>query len=99
MAEGLGITDEAEIVKIGEELLDGLYGTYPGIADYVDTATGMLLEGWEEGIAEAANPWAELFEAAKLEDALKAAKRDMAALEDSSLVPSGMSARAQSSAY
>lgn len=85
MAEGLGITDEAEIVKIGEELLDGLYGTYPGIADYVDTATGMLLEGWEEGVAEAANPWAELFEAAKLEDALKAAKRDMAALEDSSL--------------
>ena len=85
MAEGLGITDEAEIVKIGEELLEGLYGTYPGIADYVDTATGMLLEGWEEGVAEAANPWAELFEAAKLEDALKAAKRDMAALEDSSL--------------
>ena len=85
MAEGLGITDEAEIVKIGEELLEGLYDTYPGIADYVDTATGILLEGWEEGIAEAANPWTELFEAAKLEDALKAAKRDMAALEDSSL--------------
>ena len=85
MAEELGITDEAEIVKIGEELLEGLYDTYPGIADYVDTATGMLLEGWEEGIAEATNPWAELFEAAKLEDALKAAKRDMAALEDSSL--------------
>lgn len=85
MADELGVTDEAEIVKIGEELLEGLYDTYPGIADYVDTATGMLLEGWEEGIAEATNPWTELFEAAKLEDALKAAKRDMAALEDSSL--------------
>ena len=85
MADELGVTDEAEIVKIGEELLEGLYDTYPGIADYVDTATGMLLEGWEEGVAETANPWAELFEAAKLEDALKAAKRDMAALEDSSL--------------
>ena len=85
MADELGVTDEAEIVKIGEELLEGLYDTYPGIADYVDTATGMLLEGWKEGIAGATNPWAELFEAAKLEDALKAAKRDMAALEDSSL--------------
>lgn len=85
MADELGVTDEAEIVKIGEELLEGLYDTYPGIADYVDTATGILLEGWKEGIAGATNPWAELFEAAKLEDALKAAKRDMAALEDSSL--------------
>ena len=85
MAGELGITDDAAIVKIGEELLEGLYDTYPGIADYVDTATGMLLDGWKEGIAEATNPWAELFEAAKLEDALKAAKRDMAALEDSSL--------------
>lgn len=85
MADELGVTGEAEIVKIGEELLEGLYDTYPGIADYVDTATGMLLEGWKEGIAGATNPWAELFEAAKLEDALKAAKRDMAALEDSSL--------------
>lgn len=85
MAGELGITDEAEIAKIGEKLLEGLYDTYPGIADYVDTATGMLLDGWEEGIAEATNPWAELFEAAKREDALKAAKQDMAALEGSSL--------------
>ena len=85
MAGELGITDESEVAKIGEELLEGLYDTYPGIADYVDTATGMLLDGWEDGIADATNPWAELFEAAKLEDALKAAKRDMTALEDSAL--------------
>ena len=49
MAGELGITDDAAIVKIGEELLEGLYDTYPGIADYVDTATGMLLDGWKEG--------------------------------------------------
>lgn len=85
MAKELGISDEAEIVKIGEELLEGLYDTYPGIAEYVDTSTGMLLDGWKEGIAEAINPWAELFESARLEDALKVAKRDMAELNGSAL--------------
>ena len=69
LAESLGISDEAEIVKIGEKLLDGLYDTYPGIAEYVDTATGMLLEGWQEGIQDATNPWKALFDKAKLADA------------------------------
>ncbi len=80
-----GITDESEIVKIGEKLLESLYETYPGIADYVDTVTGMLKDGWAEGIKDATNPWAELFEAARLEDALNAAKKDMAALDGSAL--------------
>lgn len=79
IAASAGITDEAEIVKIGEKLLDSLYDTYPGIADYVDTATGMLLDGWETGIADATNPWAALFESARLEDALTKARKDMAA--------------------
>ena len=85
IADGLGITDSAEIEKIGEKLLEGLYDTYPDVAQYVDTATGMLVDGWQEGVAEATNPWAEMFERAKLADALKQAKRDMAALDASSL--------------
>ncbi len=85
IADAYGITDESAIVKIGEKLLEGLYDTYPGIVDYVDTATGMLTEGWEEGIARATNPWADFFKAAKLEDALTQAKRDMASLDTSAL--------------
>lgn len=85
IAEAAGITDEAEIVKIGEKLLEGLYDTYPEIADYVDAATGMLLDGWEDGIADATNPWAELFDTMYLEDALNKAKKDMAVLDGSQL--------------
>ena len=85
LANGLGITDGAQIEKIGEKLLEGLYDSYPDVAQYVDTATGMLVDGWQEGVAEATNPWAEMFERAKLADALKQAKRDMAALDASSL--------------
>ena len=85
IADGLGITDSAEIEKIGEKLLEGLYDTYPDIVRYVDTATGMLVDGWQEGVAKATNPWAEMFKQAKLADALKQAKRDMASLDASSL--------------
>lgn len=85
IADGLGITDSAEIEKIGEKLLEGLYDTYPDIVQYVDTATGMLVDGWQEGAAQATNPWAEMFKQAKLADALKQAKRDMASLDVSSL--------------
>ena len=85
IAHGLGITDSAQIEKIGEKLLEGLYDTYPDIVQYVDTATGMLVDGWQEGVAEATNPWAEMFKQAKLADALKQAKRDMTALDASSL--------------
>ena len=85
IADAYGITDESAIGKIGEKILEGLYSTYPGIIDYVDTATGLLTEGWEEGIAKATNPWAEFFKKAKLEDALTQAKRDMASLDASSL--------------
>lgn len=85
IANGLGITDGAQIEKIGEKLLEGLYDTYPDIAQYVDTATGMLVDGWQEGVAKATNPWAEMFKQAKLADALKQAKRDMASLDASSL--------------
>ena len=85
LAESLGIVDEDTIGKIGEKLLEGLYDTYPEIADYVDTATGMFTEGWEEGIAKATNPWAELFDEARMEDALKKARQDMASLDASQL--------------
>ena len=34
--------------------MEGLYSTYPEIIDYVDTATGLLTEGWKEGIEIAA---------------------------------------------
>ena len=85
IANGLGITDSAQIEKIGEKLLEGLYDTYPDIVQYVDTATGMLVDGWQEGVANATNPWAEMFKQAKLADALKQAKRDMTALDASSL--------------
>ncbi len=85
IAETAGITDESEIAKIGEKLLESLYETYPDIADYVDTATGMLLDGWEDGISDATNPWAELFDTMYLEDALNKAKKDMAALDNSQL--------------
>lgn len=85
LAESVGIVDEAEVTEIGEKILEGLYETYPDIAGYVDTATGMLLNGWEDGIAEATNPWAELFEEARLEDALNKAKKDMAELDGSAL--------------
>ena len=85
IADGLGITDSAQIEKIGEKLLEGLYDTYPDIVQYVDTATGMLVDGWQEGVAKATNPWAEMFKQAKLADALKQAKRDMASLDASSL--------------
>ena len=85
IADAYGITDESAIGKIGEKILEGLYSTYPEIIDYVDTATGLLTEGWEEGIAKATNPWAEFFKKAKLEDALTQAKRDMASLDASSL--------------
>lgn len=70
IAAGLGITDTKAIGEIGDALLEGLYSTYPGIADYVDTSTGMLLDGWQEGVANATNPWTELFEQARLEDAM-----------------------------
>lgn len=85
MAEGLGITDAKEIAQIGDRLLDGLYDTYPGILEYVDTSTGMLLDGWQEGLAHATDPWAELFDKARLEDALSKAQKDMAALDGSAL--------------
>lgn len=85
IAEVYGITDASAIGKIGEKLLEGLYDTYPEIINYVDTATGLLTEGWEDGIAKATNPWAEFFKKARLEDALTQAKRDMAALDVSSL--------------
>ncbi|MGN0763624.1 MAG: phage tail tape measure protein, partial [Aristaeellaceae bacterium] len=85
IAAGLNITDAKVIGEIGDALLEGLYETYPGIADYVDTATGMLTDGWQEGVAKAANPWAEFFDKARLEDALKAAKKDMASLDASEL--------------
>lgn len=85
IADGLGITDSAEIEKIGEKLLEGLYDTYPDIVQYVDTVTGILVNGWQEGVAKATNPWAEMFKQAKLADALKQAKRDMASLDASSL--------------
>ena len=85
IADGLGITDSAQIEKIGEKLLEGLYDTYPDIVQYVDTSTGLLVDGWQEGVAKATNPWAEMFKQAKLADALKQAKRDMASLDASSL--------------
>ena len=85
IADAYGITDESAIGKIAEKLLEGLYDTYPEIINYVDTATGLLTEGWEEGVAKATNPWASFFKKAKLDDALKEAKRDMAALDVSSL--------------
>ena len=85
IAAGLGITDTQSIGAIGDALLEGLYNTYPGIADYVDTSTGMLIDGWQEGVADATNPWTEIFEQARLEDALEAARKDMASLDTSEL--------------
>ena len=85
IADAYGITDEAAVVKIGETLLKGLYDTYPDIVNYVDTATGLLTEGWEEGVARATDPWASFFKKAQLDDALREARRDMAALDISSL--------------
>ena len=85
IASGLGITDVKAIGEIGDALLEGLYDTYPGIADYVDTSTGMLLDGWQDAVANAANPWTEVFEQARLDDALKTAKKDMASLDASEL--------------
>ena len=85
IADTYGITDTAAIGKIAEKLLEGLYDTYPDIVNYVDTATGLLTEGWEEGVAKATNPWASFFKKSRLNDALKEAKRDMAALDVSSL--------------
>lgn len=85
IAAGLGITDAKAIGEIGDELLEGLYNTYPGIADYVDTSTGMLLDGWQEAIAGITNPWTEVFEQMRLEDALEAARKDMASLDASEL--------------
>lgn len=66
-------------------MLEGLYDTYPEIADYVDTATGMLLDGWEDGLAHATNPWAGFFNKARMQDALCEAQKDMAALDGSQL--------------
>ena len=57
-----------------EKLLEGLYETYPEIINYVDTATGLLTEGWEEGVAKATNPWASFFKKSRMEDALNATK-------------------------
>lgn len=85
IADSFGITDTSVIGKMGEKLLEGLLDTYPDILKYVDTATGMLTEGWEDGIAKATNPWKEFFSEAKLKDALTQAKRDMASLDASSL--------------
>lgn len=85
LADAAGITDVKEISKIGETLLEGLYNTYPEIAEYVDVSTGMLLDGWQEGLAHATDPWAELFDKARLEDALSKAQKDMAALDGSAL--------------
>lgn len=85
MANALDITDTAAISKMGESLLEGLYDTYPKISDYVDTATGMLLDGWEDGLAHATNPWTEFFDKARMEDALREAQKDMAALDGSKL--------------
>lgn len=85
LADAAGITDVKEIGKIGETLLEGLYNTYPEIAEYVDVSTGMLLDGWQEGLAHATDPWAELFNKARLEDALSKAQKDMAALDGSAL--------------
>ena len=85
IADAYGITDTAAIGKIAEKLLEGLYDTYPDIVNYVDTATGLLTEGWEEGVAKATNPWASFFKKSRMNDALKEAKRDMAALDVSSL--------------
>ncbi len=65
--------------------MEGLYDTYPEIADYVDTATGMLLDGWKDGLADATNPWTEFFDKARMADALREAKRDMSALDGSQL--------------
>ena len=85
IAAGLGITDTKAIGEIGDALLEGLYSTYPGIADYVDTSTGMLLDGWQEGVANATNPWTKLFEQARLEEALEQAKKDIISLDASEL--------------
>ena len=85
IADAYGITDVTAISKIAEKLLEGLYETYPEIINYVDTATGLLTEGWEEGVAKATNPWASFFKKEKLDDALKEARRDMDALDASSL--------------
>ncbi len=65
--------------------MEGLYDTYPEIADYVDTATGMLLDGWKDGLADATNPWAKFFDKARMEDELREAQKDMAALDGSQL--------------
>jgi len=85
IAAGLGITDAKVIGEIGDELLEGLYSTYPGIADYVDTSTGMLLDGWQEAFSDITNPWADIFEEMRLEDALEAARKNMASLDASEL--------------
>ncbi len=45
----------------------------------------MLLDGWKDGLADATNPWAEFFDKARMEDALREAQRDMAALDGSQL--------------
>lgn len=66
-------------------MLKGLYDSYPEIADYVDKATGMLLDGWEDGLAHATNPWTEFFDKVRMEDALREAQKDMAALDGSKL--------------
>ena len=85
IANGLGITDTEAIGKIGDSLLEGLYDTYPDMADFVDTSTGILIDGWQEGIAKATDPWTAFFEQSRLEDALKAAQKDMTALNMSDL--------------
>ena len=85
IADSFGITDTSVVGKMGEKLLEGLLDTYPDILKYVDTATGMLTEGWEDGIAKATNPWKDFFSEAKLKDALTQAKRDMASLDQSKL--------------
>lgn len=56
-AAAFGITDNKEIGKIGQKILEGLYEAYPDIIHFVDTTSGELALGWEKGFAEATNPW------------------------------------------
>lgn len=80
-----GVTDEKSIAAVSEELLSGLYSTYPDIVDFVDITTGALVDGWGAGVKEAVNIWNGAIEEMKISTALKQAEKDMIALADSNL--------------
>ena len=85
MAFGLGISDKETISKIAESLLSGLYDMYPDLVDWVDGTSGILLDGWQDGIKEATNIWSDAIEKMRIDTALKNAKEDMSMMADSAL--------------